>query len=445
MGQGFWRKKHRGGAIWYTRIRYPDGQLVIKSTGCTDFQAAKLAKRRMERELMAEANDSSYKGKAYPLGQALFDFMADRKRRGRSEGTLDMYNKKSKHLVRILGGKTDINALHIQEVEAYVDIRLEEGASRHTVHKELTTFNGMLKTAKARGYLKRRPEDLKLHGFSAQYVPRDRRLSEEELVKVLAELPANRQRQVRFFVFTGASLGEARRCEKRDIDLDGGVLHLPGTKRETRRRRLPFKHLPRLADLLRELVDAVPEGQVRLLEPWENIRHDLRDACERAKIEPVSPNDLRRTFGSWLKNRGLDSAVIARLMGHSSTRMVDRVYGRLDDDTLARAMAQLADLTVGGALAKVEGNTSHGECSGQSALPGSKHGSSSTDSKGVCVAPGRSPVNTESLLELAAALRKQGFFKRKTKPATGDPVAGFVPRDRIELPTRGFSVPCSTD
>ena len=79
----------------------------------------------------------------------------------------------------------------------------------------------------------------------------------------------------------------------------------------------------------------------------ESVRRALHAAYTRAEVDPVSPYDSRRTFGSWLKNRGLDSAVIALLMDHSSTRMLDLVYGRLDDDTLATAMGKLGDVKLG--------------------------------------------------------------------------------------------------
>src|SRR5215813_3753697 len=45
---------------------------------------------------------------------------------------------------------------------------------------------------------------------------------------------------------------------------------------------------------------------------WHNVRRDLTIACQRAGIRPVSPNDLRRTFASWLKQRGVDSMVVPR-------------------------------------------------------------------------------------------------------------------------------------
>ena len=71
-----------------------------------------------------------------------------------------------------------------------------------------------------------------------------------------------------------------------------------------------------LTVLLASLQD-VPEAERTgpLVQPWPNVHKDLRAACERAGIEPVTPNDLRRTFASWLKQAGEDSMVVARLLG----------------------------------------------------------------------------------------------------------------------------------
>src|SRR5215813_6254842 len=74
---------------------------------------------------------------------------------------------------------------------------------------------------------------------------------------------------------------------------------------------------------------------------WHNVRRDLTIACQRAGIRPVSPNDLRRTFASWLKQRGVDSMVVPRLLGHTTSRMVELVYGHLNDSTLIDAVSAL--------------------------------------------------------------------------------------------------------
>jgi integrase len=74
---------------------------------------------------------------------------------------------------------------------------------------------------------------------------------------------------------------------------------------------------------------------------WHNVRRDLAQACDRARIERVSPNDLRRTFASWLKQAECDSLAVAKLLGHTSSRMVELVYGHLDQRALEQAVARL--------------------------------------------------------------------------------------------------------
>ena len=61
--------------------------------------------------------------------------------------------------------------------------------------------------------------------------------------------------------------------------------------------------------------------------PWGNVRRDLALACDKVGIEPCSPNDLRHTCATWLRQDGPPD-LIAPLMGHADTRMVERVYGR---------------------------------------------------------------------------------------------------------------------
>ena len=62
----------------------------------------------------------------------------------------------------------------------------------------------------------------------------------------------------------------------------------------------------------------------------QSLRSRRHPALHRAR--------LRRTFASKLKQRGVDSMVVARLLGHTTSRLVDTVYGHLDLGTLRGAM-----------------------------------------------------------------------------------------------------------
>ena len=134
--------------------------------------------------------------------------------------------------------------------------------------------------------------------------------------------------------------------------------------------------------------------------PWTNARRDLHDACDRAGLEHCSPNDLRRTFSSWLKQQGVDSFTVAKMMGHTSSRMVELVYGHLNDAASLNAMNVMPPLPT---------------------LPpaGSKWVAMQGPKPEISETPETPP--TESSQHLP------------------------VPRAGIEPATRGFSVPCSTD
>ncbi len=139
----------------------------------------------------------------------------------------------------------------------------------------------------------------------------------------------------------------------------------------------------------------------RLFGALGNIRRDLIAACRAAKIAPCSPNDLRRTHSHWLRAEGVPLELVAPMMGHASTRMVQTVYGKLSADELAARLCGV----IPSAKDYNAGATERKDSGRLGALPG--QGNSA---------------------------------KNRGKRSTSG-----VPRDRIELPTRGFSILCSTN
>jgi len=71
------------------------------------------------------------------------------------------------------------------------------------------------------------------------------------------------------------------------------------------------------------LVFATTVGTV--LEP-RNTRRQLADICERAGVPILAPNELRHSCASLLSDEGVPLELIADLLGHASTDMLDRTY-----------------------------------------------------------------------------------------------------------------------
>src|SRR6266545_3026325 len=112
-------------------------------------------------------------------------------------------------------------------------------------------------------------------------------------------------------LYTGCRLSEIERLAWEDVDQINGRVIVRGTKTRGSRRWIAMP--APLLDVLATVPDRDRTGPIA--GRWANVRRDLHDACKRAGIEPVSPNDLRRTYASWLKQRGVASAAVAKLLG----------------------------------------------------------------------------------------------------------------------------------
>lgn len=228
--------------------------------------------------------------------------------------------------------------------------------------------------------LTRDPETI-MPPYSGAYVARTRALTPHQFLALLAQLPPGRAAHVAWIVLTGARRGEAERAMR--ADHARGVIRLRGTKTDLAPREVP------ILDGMRTILAWILEraGERKMFATWGNMYRDLEAACERAKMDKVTPNDLRRTYATWMRQSGIDVSLIAVAMGHKDGRMVERIYGRLDAKSLGRVLGPALD--------------------GQ--VPQGYQGTAESASSG-------HPLS----------LRNAG---------------NFVPRDRIELSTRGFSIP----
>lgn len=316
---------YKRGGVWWVQHR---GRRV--STGCTDRQAADLWAREHER---ACADPGYRAAREATVRGALDALIVDLVRRERSAATILIVRQKAGHLLRLLDGP--LARIDAQAVDAYVAQREAETAAPLTITKELSALRQALRLAIRRGDYHRPLDAVMPVAYSPRYVPRSRWLPPAELEALLAELPAWRAAHVAFVVATGARRSEATRALRTDVG--PATVHLRGSKTASSLRTVP--RLPMFAPLLtRAMADAPGPRGGHLFAAWGNARRDMTAACERAGIAPCTWNDLRRTHASWLRSAGVAPHDIATLLGHTTSRMVEMVYGRQDPADLGRRL-----------------------------------------------------------------------------------------------------------
>ncbi len=408
------------GNVYWAWYYSANGKRLHRSTRTPDRRAAEAIARSFELE--AADPDSAVRARA-TLSDAVALLMSDRREQAkagrRSEDTVDFYERKAGQLLRVLehdesGSYTPLRlaALRPADVDRYISTRRAEGIAENTIHKELIALRASLKLARRAGIWKGDVAEVCPIAFAPEYKPRERFASPRELELLLKELTPDRAARVAFIVATSACWRETERARDEDALLSFSLnqVHLPGTKRSTRNRIVPLV-FRRQVDLLEYALRHAAGAEGQLFAPWTNVRRDLRAACERvqeklrgeqeergeapdAVCAPLSPNDLRRTYSTWMRAEGIPLEYIAPTMGHADTRMLERVYARLPSAELQRLMARYAGLDCNAGGAEREDSGASGGLAGQ----------------------------------LAAAKSLKS-----------------LPRDGIEPSTRGFSVPCSTD
>jgi integrase len=333
---------YKRGRVWWAR--YFDAasrKFRRRSTKLTDRGAAERVAR--DYELVGADPDGAARETA-TLAGALDDLKRENDARviekKMAPATAIFYERRARQLLRLVGEGVMPNRLALlrpRHIDALVDARRAEGWKAHTIAKDLITMRLALRLAKRRGKWKGDLEEFMPERFSANYQPVERWLPHAELWALLAELPPARAAWVAFAVATSANLSEAAKATAEDIvdrDMKPDNVHIRGTKRRTRDRRVPI-----VKDWQTRLLEAARSALPKagpLFAPWTKMDRDVKRACEKAGIAPCSSNDIRRTFGTWMRADGVPPALIGDMMGHIDSRMAERVYARLDAEQVAK-------------------------------------------------------------------------------------------------------------
>jgi integrase len=228
----------------------------------------------------------------------------------------------------------------------YIAARRAKGRHDGTIWTELGHLRTMLMWAQKEGFIKSAPAIER----PKKPAPKTRHLTREQFEMLLscAEMP-----HIRLFLIL--AIGTAAREQAilgltwDRVGFETGRIHLidPEAKTPMKGRAI----VPMTASARAALLEAKAGAKTAYViewarEPVRKVRRGLNKAAERAnKIDPsigkVSPHLFRHTAAVWMAEAGRKMSEIAQYLGHSDSRITERVYAHYSSDYLQEAAAAL--------------------------------------------------------------------------------------------------------
>lgn len=228
-----------------------------------------------------------------------------------------------------------------QDIERFKAQRITQ-VSPASVNRDLSCLRHALRKASEWGYLIFSP--MKGVRFFKEPPGRLRFLSEEEINRLLEELPEGTRTIVLCALYTGFRKGEILGLKWEDVDLKNRMIRVEKTK-TNERRIIPiseglFKHLL-------EMSHKNKNGKGFVFASFKiNLRRNFEAGLKRAGIDDFRFHDLRHTFASHLVMSGAGLKVVQELLGHKTMAMTVR-YSHVSQDHLQDAINRLTYIPEG--------------------------------------------------------------------------------------------------
>lgn len=340
----------------YIQCKLPGG--VKESTHTTNERAAVVYVNRREREI---ADPRLAAAETVTFGVAATALDAELNRRGRSKATLSRRKFKLGHYVRLWGADMPIAAITREKHDEYIDTRLAEGASRLTLRDEMAFLRQLLKLQIVRGKFPRAVEEIIPTPWETGHQPVRRTITISQAWLLIAACARwkskdrsewGRSARIAWQIGALGRMSEGVRAERGDMDLDGGTVHVRGSKTDAADDTIPITRIMR-PFLEFALAYAPNQKPGPLFDSWTKIDRDLKEACRRIGLPPLSTNDLRRSCATWHVQAGVPNELVAKLLRHTTDKLVQTTYGRTTAVDIGRLIAAEMGVTN-------EGRTSDG-------------------------------------------------------------------------------------
>lgn len=217
----------------------------------------------------------------------------------------------------------------------YTDKRLVDGVKSATIARELCVLKSAVRYV--------HPTSTSQWDIPPAGPPRERRLNRDEFRKLIEVSDVH---HIKLFVILALSTG-ARRSAILEltwdrVDFDSRLINLrKGLVRGKGRAIVPMTEMAYSA--LKSASDlAVSDHVIEYAgEPVASVKRGFARAATLAGLKGVTPHTLRHTAATWMAESGVSMGEIAAFLGHSDSRITERVYAKFSPTYLAKAAAAL--------------------------------------------------------------------------------------------------------
>lgn len=272
-----------------------------------------------------------------------------RKEQATAKSNYRMYESCWRVHVSTKWGRWPVAKITVPEVEAWVTQMRKDGRGATTVLRAHGVLTGILGDAVKARRLASNPAR-GIEGLPRKTARRHIYLSADDVHRLAAESGEHR-RLVYVLAFCGLRWGEVIALRVRDVEflkrrlvvadnaVQLGVDHAVGETKGRSVRQVPIPQFV-LDELSRQctakaatdLVFPGPDGEY--LPRPKSTRGWFEGAVKRAKVQKITPHDLRHTCASLAVSAGCNVLALARMLGHRDASVTLRVYADLFDSDL---------------------------------------------------------------------------------------------------------------
>lgn len=297
----------------------------------------------------------------------LAEFYLTSKKLNIRDSTFRKYSTVLKMFISIYGHKRHTNTLSARTLEQFRN-DLVINRSARTVNRYLVTIKSYLRWLHRMEYV---DKDLSIHLLRVKEYESDiRPFSLDEFNQVIDSYKQEQHRNLfTLLVYTGLRSGEVCALAWEDVDFENKTIIVRRSTYDKRGLKTTKTDKERIVDLMPPAIAALKaqmkitylypakihgvelpdktfrKDKIRFVFNPKAVKHQKgsdfdyycknalgkswRYHCKMAEVEHRNQYQLRHTYASWLITYGkISTSYLAKQMGHNSTAMVDKIYGK---------------------------------------------------------------------------------------------------------------------